>query len=153
MTYTHPQRPPPPPWPHLTDLVSPPIPSDPLIPCAPRPHHTPRQSRDRKVTKEGGRGVALLGKSCKLKGLPFSEFSRWMPCNCSITGSPMRRPSPVTAERHSTLENASLIFSFWVIGCFGAVATGMQLRVILMSAMTGMTALQRLLSFALLNWT
>ena len=57
------------------------------------------------------------------------------------------------AERHSTLENASLIFSFWVIGCFGAVATGMQLRVILMSAMTGMTALQRLLSFALLNWT
>ena len=59
----------------------------------------------------------------------------------------------VGAERHSTLENASLIFSFWVIGCFGAVATGMQLRVILMSAMTGMTALQRLLSFALLNWT
>ena len=60
---------------------------------------------------------------------------------------------PFSAERHSTLENASLIFSFWVIGCFGAVATGMQLRVILMSAMTGMTALQRLLSFALLNWT
>ena len=65
-----------------------------------------------------------------------------------------RRPHcPEAAERHSTLENASLIFSFWVIGCFGAVATGMQLRVILMSAMTGMTALQRLLSFALLNWT